>query len=121
MRNLFNYFRLIHMLNKANIHYAFYKIVQHIMDFVVQVQKEGKPMLTKIGVVDMSKEKIIGDFDMVSIWAAVGDANPIDRIEHLKAQNNELKKLLKEASEKIDSDSNKGFITNVNLVLKTFE
>lgn len=121
LKNLLNYFRLVKMFNKANIHYAWYKIVQHVMDFATQVQQNGKPMLTKIAVVDMSKQKIIGDFDLVSIWAGIGNANPIERCGHLKAQNTELKRLLQMCKEKIEVPGNEDLLLNVKIVLDTFE
>jgi len=101
------------------LHVAWYKIVDSIMKFAVDVQQNGKPMMTKIATVDMSKEKIIGDFDIVSLWAAVGDANPIERIGHLKAQNTAMKDLLKACQDKLTDD--KDLSINIKLVLDTFE
>jgi hypothetical protein len=121
MKKLLNYFRLIKLMNNATMSIAWYKIVQSVMDYAIQVQQHGKPMLTKIAVVDMSEEKIIGDFDMVSIWAGVGDANPIERGKHLKAQNTELKRLLQMCHGKIEVPGNEDLLLNVKLVLDTFE
>lgn len=120
-KNFLNYFRLVKMLNKANIHLAWYKILQSIMDFAIQVQQHGKPMLTKIAVIDMSEEKIIGDFDMVSLWAGIGEANPIERGRQLKAQNEFMKDLLKKCNKKLDAEVDKDLLTDINLVLMTFE
>ena len=91
------------------------------MDFAIQVQQHGKPMLTKIAIIDMSKEKIIGDFDMVSLWAGIGEANPIERGRQLKAQNEFMKDLLKKCDKKLDAEIDKDLLTDINLVLMTFE
>lgn len=120
-KNFLNYFRLVKMLNKANIHLALYKILQSIMDFAIQVQQHGKPMLTKIAVIDMSEDKIVGDFDMVSLWAGVGESNPIERGRQLKAQNEFMKNLLKKCDKKLDAEVDKDLLTDINLVLMTFE
>lgn len=119
MKNFFNYFRLIKMLNKASIHLAWYKILQNIMDFATQVQQQGKPMLTKIAVVDMNTGE--STFDIVSLWAGVGDANPIERSRHLKAQNQAMKDLLKVCKSNLEIGANNDLILNINLVLDTFE
>jgi len=121
LKNFINYFRLVKMLNTASVHLAWYKILKGIVDLAKQVQQHGKPMLTKIAVVDMSEEKIIGNFDVVSIWAGVGDANPIERGHHLKAQNTELKRLLEMCYQKIRVPGNENLLSNVRLVLDTFE
>lgn len=121
MKKLINYFRLIKYLNNSTLHLAWFKIVKSIMEFATEVQQHGKPMVTKIAVVDMSAEKIIGDFDMVSIWAGVGDANPLERTKHLKAQVTELKRLLNLCKDKVDKIGNEDLLTNVNIVLGTFE
>lgn len=121
MKKVLNYFRLIKMLNKANIHYAWYKILENIMNFAVDVQQHGKPMLTKIAAVDMTDENPKLNIDIVSIWAGVGDANPIERISHLKAQNNELKRLLEICRDKIEGTGNEDLLLNLKLALDTFE
>ena len=121
LKNFINYFRLVKMLNQASIHLAWYKILKSIVDFATQVQQHGKPMLTKIAVVDLSQDKIIGDFDMVSLWAGVGDANPIERGRHLKYQNEFMKELLKKCTKSLDSEKDEDLLTDINLVLMTFE
>ncbi len=112
---------IIYLLKHAKINVAWFKIVKGVMDMAISVQQHGKPMLTKIAVVDMSADKIIGDFDMVSIWAGVGDANPIERGKHLKAQNVALKELLVKCKESLNFNDNKDLFVNISIVLDTFE
>jgi hypothetical protein len=69
-----------------------FKIVLDIFNFVEQTHKEQRPMLCKIVVANMQDGNKIEDF--VSLWAGIGDANPIERCRYLKAQNDELKRLL---------------------------
>lgn len=96
-----------------------FKIVQSVMDLAVDVQQNGKPMLTKIAAVNMNTgEKYV---DIVSIWAAQGDANPIERIKHLKAQNDALKNLLIHCRSKLESPTNDDLLLNIKIVLDTFE
>lgn len=103
------------------MHVAWYKVVENIMKMAVDVQQHKKPMLTKIAVMDLSKEKIIGDFDVVSIWAGVGESNPIERIKHLRAQNNAMKEVLKLCKGDLQIGGNNDLILNINIILDTFE
>lgn len=119
MKKLINYFKLIKLLNKSIIHLQWYKILQQIIDFVIETHKYQGPMLTKIAIIDMSKDKIMGDHDIVSLWAGVGDTNPIERNKQLKAQNLALKDLLKKTIPYIGA--NNDLILNVNITLETFE
>ncbi len=119
IKSIINYFKLLRTLKGVNP--MWFKILDEIMKFAVSVQQSGKPMLTKIAVVDLSKDKIIGDFDIVDIWAGVGEANPIKRITELKNQISELKRLLNVCAEKIDKEENKDLLTNIFLVNKCFE
>lgn len=121
IKNLLNYFRLVKMLNNSTIQLAWYKVLQSVIDFATQVHSEGKPMLTKIAVIDMSKDKILGDFDMVSLWAGVGSSNPIERSRQLKEQNKFMKDLLSKCSAKLDAEKDDDLISDIYLVLKTFE
>jgi hypothetical protein len=67
--------------------------MQGLMDFIKLVEKEQKPMYTQIALIDNRTNENM--FSLVSLWAGIGDANPIDRCKHLKAQNTELIRLLK--------------------------
>jgi hypothetical protein len=69
-----------------------FKVVEDIFKFLETTHKEQKPMVTKIVLLNMAEGTKIGDF--VSLWAGIGDTNPIERARHLKAQNTELKRLL---------------------------
>lgn len=92
-----------------------FKALEDTFKFVELTHKEQKPMVTKIVLVNMKDGAHFGDF--VSLWAGIGEANPIDRCSHLKSQNNELKRLLKIASEGKISDEDKQLI---ELTLKHF-
>lgn len=116
-----NHLAIYRIAKSGAMNVAWCKILQSLMDFAVQVQQHGKPMLTKIAVADMSKDKIIGNFDMVSIWAGVGGANPIERIKHLKAQNTALKELLTKCKSTLEIGGNNDLIINIKLVLDAFE
>ncbi len=77
--------------------YHVFKIVEDIFKFVELTHKSQKPMVTKIVNVNMRDGMVVSDF--VSLWAGIGDANPIERAKQLKAQNVELKRLLTIAKE----------------------
>ena len=74
-----------------------FKVVEDIFKFVETTHKEQKPMVTKIVLLNMATGENWGDF--VSLWAGIGDTNPIERAKQLKAQNIELKRLLEIAKE----------------------
>jgi hypothetical protein len=74
-------------------HAHLFKVVEDIFRFAQKTHEEQKPMVTKIVLFNMAEGTKMGDF--VSLWAGVGNANPIDRASELKAQNTELKRLLK--------------------------
>ena len=93
-----------------------FKVVEDIFKFVETTHKEQKPMVTNIVLLNMGTGEKYGDF--VSIWAGIGDANPIERAKHLKAQNIELKRLLNLAKEGNLSDDDKQLI---ELTLRIFE
>lgn len=93
-----------------------FKVVEDIFKFVETTHKEQKPMVTKIVLLNMAKGEKIGDF--VSLWAGIGDASPIERCGQLKAQNNELKRLLQLAKEGNLTDEDKQLI---ELTLRVFD
>lgn len=95
---------------------AIFKVVADIFKFVETTHKEQKPMVSKIVLLNMDKGEKIGDF--VSLWAGIGDANPIERCRHLKAQNIELKRLLQLSLDGNLTDKDKQLI---ELTLKVFE
>ena len=97
------------------------KIADGIMKFVFEVAQKKSPMLTEIAVIDNTKDQIIGNRDMVSLWAAVGEANPIKRCKELKAQNAVMKELLKQCRSKLEVAQDNNMVVNISLVLDTFE
>lgn len=111
--------KLFKLFKNSRLNLAWFQIVEKVMTFATGVQQDGKPMLTKIAVIDMSKEKIIGDFDIVHIWAGSGDSNPIERISELRSQNKVLKELLKKCITSVGH--NDDLVLNINLVLDSFE
>lgn len=115
------HFELLKMIQDSPLNVAWYKIVDSIMKFAVSVQRDGKPMLTKIALIDMSEGKTIGDRDMVSIWAGVGESNPIERLKHLKFQNEKLKDVLTKCSARLDPQESEDLLLNIKIILDTFE
>ena len=110
LRNIWITCRLIHK-NPGLI-----DIVKGIFDFIQKVDKEKKPMSCKIALIDMKNEKNVRD--IVSLWAASGESNPINRATALKNQTDELKRLLQ-----LSMDNNLTTVdrNHAELVLKTFE
>lgn len=72
-----------------------FKIVEDIFKFVETTHEKQIPLVTKIVLLNMGTGEKIEDF--VSLWAGIGMCNPIERATQLKAQNIELKRLLKTA------------------------
>jgi hypothetical protein len=110
---------LINTLKAWNIirkYPTIFKVVEDIFKFVETVHKEQKPMVTKIVLLNMADGTEISDF--VSLWAGIGEASPIERCSHLKAQNIELKRLLILASSVELSTDDKQMI---EITLKYFE
>lgn len=68
---------------------AIFNVVYDLFKFVETTHEAQKPMLTEIAILNMADGTKISDF--VSIWAGIGDDNPVKRIAKLKLQNNELK------------------------------
>ena len=73
---------------------AIFKVVGDIFDFVKNTHKGQKPMVVDIVLLDMTNGKGEKTCDFVNLWAGFGEANPIQRVRHLKNQNIELKRLL---------------------------
>lgn len=92
-----------------------FRVVEDIFKFVETAHKEKKPMVTKIMLLNMAKGEKICDF--VSLWAGIGETNPIERCRQLKEQNNELKRLLQLAKDGNLTDDDKQL---VELTLKIF-
>lgn len=105
---------------KTGVHtVGFYKVMESIMKFANDVKINGKPMMTKIAVMDLNTGQEM--FDVVSLWAGCGDANPIERIGHLRSQNNAMKELLEKCRSNPELGKDNDLIININLALKYFE
>lgn len=110
-----NFFKNIKILIK---HSWILKITADIFKFVETTHESQKPMVCNIAIVNMKDGTKYSDF--VSLWAGIGEANPIDRAKQLKNQTTELKRLLKIALQKGEnmSDDEK---KEINYVLNVFE
>lgn len=73
------------------------KVIEQLGKFLNGTHEKQQPMVTRIALINMGDGNRIGDF--ISLWAGIGEISPIERIRHLKAQNEELLKLLKIAKE----------------------
>lgn len=85
------------LLTSANEELArFYKIapmvplIEALGDFLEQVATEQKPLLTNICGRTTDGEEV----PLISLWAAFGEHNPIDRIEELSREIAALKEQL---------------------------
>jgi hypothetical protein len=111
---IFKEFKIYRQLSKTPP--ALVQLMTDVLDFINKVHKEGKPMISEIAMIDIGTNKKV--CDMVTLWAGVGDANPLKRCAALKAQTEELKRLLKIATEGNLSESDK---INIKLVLDCFD
>lgn len=120
------YFKRLVMIKKIKNIIAYYKIittnpgilkvVADIFKFIETTYKEERPMICKIVVADIGDENKYTDF--VSLWAGIGESNPIDRCSQLKYRQNSYHEYLKIASERELTDLEKN---EVKLMLKVFE
>jgi hypothetical protein len=95
MKNLITAFKAFQVIRKNG---AILTMMTELINFVTRVSDECKPMLCKIALVNTKDGTKLCDF--VSLWAGIGEANPIERIRALKAQNDEYQRQLKLISEK---------------------
>ena len=113
MKKLIDLWKTYNLLrNNAGI----FKVVTDIFKFLEKVHIEQKPMLCQIAIVNMDKGNKIEDF--ISLWAGMGESNPIERVRFLKAQNTELKRLLKLSMESDLTDFSK---KEIDSALRLFE
>lgn len=83
---------------------AIFKVVYDLFKFVETTHEAKKPLVTEIAIFNMADGTKISDF--VSIWAGIGDDNPVKRIAKLKLQNAELKMWLVVAmDDKLDEEA----------------
>ena len=109
-------FETIKNYNTVRKNGHFLKIVADIFKFVETTHKEHKPMTCEIALINVGNEMKIGSF--VSLWAGIGKASPIERCQHLKAQNIELIRLLRIAREGDLSEENK---ICIDVTIKCFD
>lgn len=106
IKNLIQNLKSIRDLSKHNP--AILKVVLDILKFVEKTHESQKPMVCEIAMFNMKTGERYADF--VSLWAGIGNSNPIDRAKQLKAQNIELTRLLILAKEGNLSDEDKQLI-----------
>jgi hypothetical protein len=73
-------------------------VVKGVFELIKITHEKQIPMIQHIAMLNMKDGNKIGD--LVTLWAGTGDSNLIHRAETLKAQNTELKRLLKLATDK---------------------
>ena len=113
MKKLIDTWRTFKILRK-NAH--LFKVVEDIFKFVETTHEKQVPMVTKVVLLNMGTGEKIEDF--VSLWAGIGMCSPIERATQLKAQNTELKRLLKITK---GGGISKEDYDLIELTLKTFD
>ena len=76
------------------------KVTQGIFDFINEVHKNQKPMISGIelkciAIANCSENDKPIDLDIVSLWAGIGNSNPINRIKEVIAQRDAYKLMLR--------------------------
>lgn len=89
--------------------------ISDMFDFLVKVKNEGRPMMFQVGIVNTGDGSKIGDF--INVWAGIGDANPIKRIEQLISQRDVLKQFIVSLSK--NHQLSREEIANMKLLLNT--
>jgi hypothetical protein len=113
MKKIINVFKLFKLMY-SNM--GLFKVVEDIFKFVETTHEKQIPMVSKIALINTRDGTQFSDF--VSLWAGIGECSPIERAKHLKAQNDELKRLLKIASKGLISKEDKELI---DLTLKILD
>lgn len=113
IKELIEVYRIWKVLNKSQ---SIFIMVERIFKFIQETHDQKKPMVTEIALVNMANGTKVSDF--VSLWAGIGDANPIKRVSHLKAQNIELKRLLELSSNGLITEEDK---KQIEIVLRYFD
>jgi hypothetical protein len=90
MKKIIEAYRVFQMLRK-NINIL--KVVEDIFNFVKTTSREGQPMTCKIALFNTADGTKVSDF--VSLWAGIGESNPVDRVMQLRRQKDELQHCLK--------------------------
>jgi len=113
MKTIIQVFKLFRLMYK---NMGLFKIVEDIFKFIEITHEKQIPMVSKIALINTRDGTRYDDF--VSLWAGIGECSPIERAKHLKAQNDELKRLLRIASSGVLSKDDKELI---DLTLKIFD
>ena len=113
IKNLWNAWKIFKEIKK---HPAIFKVMDNIFKFVELTHEQQKPMAANIGLLNIADGTKIEDF--VSLWAGIGDCNPIERARELKLQNTELKRLLKLVNDGILTQDTK---EQIEVALKIFD
>lgn len=90
MRNIFEAWKAFQLIRKKA---ALLKVVEDVFVFAQTTSREGKPMTCKIALLNTADGTKITDF--VSLWAGIGESNPIDRVMQLRKQRDELEHVCK--------------------------
>ncbi len=59
-------------------------LIKDIFEFVNQVYESQQPRLSQIGIIHNTDKDQPEKIPMISLWAGVGDMNPIQRINHFR-------------------------------------
>ncbi len=60
-------------------------LVKEIFQFLEEVYDKQAPRLTRIGFIENTDKDDPDKIPLISLWACVGDKNPIDRITHFRS------------------------------------
>lgn len=79
--------------------YSILKVTQGLLDFIKEVHEEKRPMtsaikLKCIAIANCSENDKPSDLDIVSLWAGIGNSNPINRIKEVISQRDVYKLML---------------------------
>lgn len=114
IKNIRAWNRISKMPNAA----AWMKIVEDVMKFATAVQQDQQPMLTKICAINMEVEELPTELDIVSLWASVGDLNPLTRLGQLKDQIKLLRETLSKLQQQVpENEENKNLHLNIRIIL----
>lgn len=76
------------------------KVTQGLFEFIKEVHEENRPMTSAIKlkcivIANCSENDKPSDLDIVSLWAGIGDSNPISRLKAIIAQRDTYKLMLR--------------------------
>lgn len=73
------------------------QFIGDMFDNLTKVSEIGKPFMWNVGIVNTGDGSKLGD--LVNVWAGIGEANPIQRIEQLIRQRDALKQFIVKLNE----------------------